>query len=62
MFSGIELLFERVYAVRQRSFAQTQVNMRFSLSQDLTSLEEFLRLWRERGPQGLASMLEHGLV
>ncbi|MGH2361956.1 MAG: hypothetical protein ACRDGM_15635 [bacterium] len=57
-----ELLFERVYAVRQRSFAQTQVNMHFSLSQDLTALTEFLRLWRERGPQGLASMLERGLV
>jgi hypothetical protein len=57
-----ELLFDRVYAVRQRSFAQTQVNMHFSLSQDLTALEDFLRLWRERGPQGLASMLERGLV
>ncbi|PYO03427.1 MAG: hypothetical protein DMD91_01095 [Candidatus Rokuibacteriota bacterium] len=57
-----ELLFERVYAIRQRSFAQTQVNMHFSLSQDLTALVEFLRLWRERGPQGLASMLERGLV
>lgn len=57
-----ELLFERVFAVRQRSFARTQVNMHFSLSQDLTSLEAFLRLWRERGPQGLASMLERGVV
>lgn len=57
-----ELLFDRVFAVRQRSFAQTQVNMHFSLAQDLTALEEFLRLWRERGPQGLASMLERGLV
>jgi len=57
-----ERLFDRVYAVRQRSFAQTQVNMHFSLSRDLTALEEFLRLWRERGPQGLASMLERGLV
>lgn len=57
-----ELLFDRVYAVRQRSFAQTQVNMHFSLSQDLTALEDFLRLWRERGPQGLASMLERGVV
>ena len=57
-----ELLFERVFAVRQRSFAKTQVNMHFSISQDLTPLGEFLRLWRERGPQGLASMLERGLV
>lgn len=57
-----DLLFERVFAVRQRSFAQTQVNMHFSLSRDLTPLVEFLRLWRERGPQGLASMLERGLV
>jgi len=57
-----ELLFDRVVAVRQRSFARTQVNMHFSLSQDLTSLEDFLRLPRERGPQGLALMLERGLV
>jgi hypothetical protein len=57
-----DLLFERVFAVRQRSFARTQVNMHFSLSQDLTPLSEFLRLWRERGPQGLASMLERGVV
>lgn len=57
-----DLLFERVYAVRQRSFARTQVNMHFSLAEDLTPLQEFLRLWRERGPQGLASMLERGLV
>ncbi len=57
-----ELLFDRVFAVRQRSFAQTQVNMHFSLSGDLTPLPEFLALWRERGPQGLASILERGVV
>jgi len=57
-----DLLFERVYAVRQRSFAQTQVNMHFSLSKDLTPLPELLSLWRERGPQGLASILERGVV
>lgn len=57
-----ELLFDRVFAVRQRSFAQTQVNMHFSLSQDLTPLIEFLRLWREKGPQGLSSTLERGIV
>ncbi len=57
-----DLLFERVYAVRQRSFAQTQVNMHFSLSGDLTPLMELLGLWRERGPQGLASILERGVV
>lgn len=57
-----DLLFDRVFAVRQRSFAQTQVNMHFSLSQDLTPLIEFLRLWRERGPQGLGSTLERGIV
>lgn len=57
-----DLLFDRVFAVRQRSFAQTQVNMHFSLSKDLTPLTEFLDMWRERGPQGLASILERGLV
>ncbi len=57
-----EFLFERVFAVRQRSFAQTQVNMHFSLSGDLTPLTDLLGLWRERGPQGLASILERGVV
>ena len=42
--------------------ALPMVNMHFSLSNDLTPLAEFLRLWRERGPQGLASVLERGTV
>jgi hypothetical protein len=57
-----ELLWERVFALTRRGYARTQVNMHFSLSGDLTSLAEFLRLWRERGPQGLASVLERGTV
>jgi len=57
-----DMLFERVFAVRQRSFARTQVNMHFSLSADFTTLGEFLRHWRERGPQGLASAMERGIV
>lgn len=56
------LLFKRVFAVRNRSFARTQVNMHFSLSQDLTPLEEVLRLWRERGPQGVSGMFERGMM
>jgi hypothetical protein len=54
------LLFERVFALRQRNFAQTQANMHFSLSRDLTPLSDLLRLWSERGPQGVASTLERG--
>lgn len=57
-----DLLWKRVFAVRRRGFARTQVNMHFSLTGDLTSLRDFLELWRNRGPQGLASMLERGTV
>jgi len=40
-----QLLFDRVYAIRVPRFVQaTQVNMHFSLSQDLAPLERFLDL------------------
>lgn len=57
-----ELLFERVFALRRRGHVRTQVNMHLSLSSDMTTLAEFLEHWRERGPQGLVSMLERGQI
>lgn len=53
-----ELLFKRVFAVRQRTSPRTQVNMHFSLSSDLTPFAEFARLRKERGLHGLAVILE----
>ncbi len=55
-----QLLFERVFAVRQRTSPRTQVNMHLSLSDDLTPFVEFARLRKERGLHGLAVILEAG--
>lgn len=61
-----EKLFDRVYAVRVRAFARNyrnaELDMHFSLSQDLTPLQVFLASARERGLQGLAVDLERGIV
>jgi hypothetical protein len=61
-----ERLFERVYAVRVRAFARNyrnaEVDMHFSLSQDLTRLSEFLQLLKDRGLHGLTGHLERGLI
>jgi tRNA G10 N-methylase Trm11 len=54
------LLFERVFAVRQRTSPRTQVNMHFSLKRDLTPFAEFARLRKEYGLHGLAVRLEAG--
>jgi len=60
------MLFERVYAVRVRAFAKNyrgaEVDMHFSTSQDLTPLEDFLRILREKGLHGLTALLERGDV
>jgi hypothetical protein len=59
------LLFERVFAMRVRGFAQQFRNaelLHFSLSQDLTKLPEFLKLLRDHGVQRATSMLERGDV
>jgi hypothetical protein len=59
-----EKLFDRVFALRVRSFARSyrnaELDMHFSLSGDLTPLEQFLRVLREDGIQGLTSRLERG--
>lgn len=59
-------LFERVYAVRVRAFARNyrnaELDMHFSLKDDLTRLEDFLDLLKTRGLHGLTAHLERGLV
>lgn len=59
-------LFDRVYAVRVRAFARNypnaELDMHFSLNEDLTRLEEFLDLLKTRGLHGLTAHLERGLV
>ena len=59
-----EKLFERVYALRIRGFAQqfrgAELDMHFSLSQDLTSLDTYLHKLRESGYPMVTTMLERG--
>jgi hypothetical protein len=59
-----EKLFERVYAVRvpgfARHFGKAELDMHFSLKQDLRELHGFLRELREGGLQRASSMLERG--
>ncbi|MGH9461940.1 MAG: hypothetical protein ACRD1X_12025 [Vicinamibacteria bacterium] len=61
-----EKLFDRVFAVRVRAFARNyrnaELDMHFSLKEDLTLLKEFLALLKERGLHGLTAHLERGLV
>jgi hypothetical protein len=61
-----EKLFERVYAVRVRAFARNyrnaELDMHFSLTEDLTPLEKFLDLLKTAGVQGLSVHLERGTV
>ncbi len=57
-------LFDRVYAVRVRGFAQNyrnaELDMHFSLISDLTSLHDFLTVYKEGGLHLLASKLSRG--
>jgi hypothetical protein len=59
-----EKLFERVYALRVRGFAQqfrgAELDMHFSLSQDLTPLDTYLHKLRESGYPMVTTMLERG--
>ncbi len=59
-------LFDRVFAVRVRGFTRNyrnaELDMHFSLKDDLTSLKQFLQSARERGLHGLAVDLERGVV
>lgn len=59
-----EKLFERVYALRIRGFAQqfrgAELDMHFSLSRDLTPLDKYLHDLRESGYPMVTTMLERG--
>jgi hypothetical protein len=61
-----DLLFQRAYALRVRSFAQNyrgaELDMHFSVSQDLHPLEELFDTLRDHGITGLASRLERGTL
>lgn len=61
-----EKLFDRVFALRVRAFARTyrnaELDMHFSLREDLTPLEKFLDLLKTSGLHGLSVHLERGLV
>jgi hypothetical protein len=60
------LLFERVYALRQRGFAMlyrgAEVDMHFSISHDLQPLEDMLEVLRDHGLPGLSLRLERGTL
>jgi hypothetical protein len=57
-------LFERVHALRlprfARSFGKAELDMHFSLKEDLHDLHAFLKLLRDGGLQRVSSMLERG--
>lgn len=57
-------LWERVYAVKVRGFAQNypnaELDMHFSLSEDMTPLSIFLRDYKEGGMQLILSKLARG--
>ena len=59
-----DLLFERVYAVRVRGFTsnyrRAEVDMHFSIRNDLAALEEMLEVLRDHGLQGLTARIERG--
>lgn len=59
-----EMLFGRVYALRipgfTRQFGGAEVDMHFSLSRDLVTLNQFLQVLREDGQGKVTTMLERG--
>lgn len=61
-----KLLFERVFALRMRGFAQqyrnAELDMHFSLQNDLSRLTDFLKNLRDGGLQRTTTMLERGDV
>jgi hypothetical protein len=61
-----EKLFERVYALRVKSFAQqfrgAEVDMHFSLANDLTPLNDFLDTLKQEGQTMTAAKLERGSI
>jgi hypothetical protein len=61
-----EKLFDRVYALRIRGFAQqfrsAELDMHYSLQNDMMNLKAFLELLKAEGQTRAASMLERGSV
>jgi len=61
-----EKLFDRVFAVRVRAFNRNyrnaELDMHFSLSQDMTPLHRFLEIIRDKGLHGVTAELERGTV
>ena len=59
-----ELLFERVFALRTRSFARqfrgAELDMHYSLSRDLTPLATYLDMLRDAGYPRVTTLLERG--
>lgn len=59
-----EKLFDRVFALNMRNFARAfrgaELDMHFSLSEDLIPLREFLGTLRTGGPQRITTLLERG--
>lgn len=59
-----EKLFDRVYALRTRGFARVfrgaELDMHFSLSQDLTPLAAYLDMLRDAGYPRVTTLLERG--
>lgn len=59
-----EKLFDRVYALRIRGFAQAfrgaELDMHFSLAEDLVPLRRFLSTLRESGSTKVTTLLERG--
>jgi hypothetical protein len=59
-----EKLFERVFALRVRNFARVfggaELDMHFSISQELTPLHTYLRVLREEGSTSVTTRLESG--
>jgi hypothetical protein len=60
------LLFDRVYALKIRGFAQqfrgAELDMHFSLANDLVPLKQFIDALRDEGQTMVASMLERGTI
>lgn len=59
-----ELLFERVFALRTRNFSRqfrgAEIDMHFSLSEDLTPLSTYLGMLRDAGYPRVTTLLERG--
>jgi hypothetical protein len=61
-----DLLFERVYALKVRGFAQqfrgAELDMHFSLKKDLVTFKHFLQTLKQEGQTKMASLLERGTL